>query len=506
MNLFVFVLLLILFAFNFSLVAADTQVSDNLVILDTSSGKMVVELFSDDAPQTTSNFLNLAKQKFYDGTIFHRIIKNFMIQGGDPNTKDTKNILQWGYGGSGHTIPAEFNNIVHKRGIVSMARGNDPNSASSQFFIVHKDSAFLDEKYTVFGRLATQESYDTLDKIANLETTGPSTNYIPTDIFNATIQRVEIKKRSDVEGLLDQGEPQRMSVLIEPTQKYSNGVISFNITSTWSIQEATQKSPRNPIISLLGPQNDNFSPQILIFVRNSTSNSLEEFSDETKKLYSGLINQGSLVITNEEKTTINGNDAWVRNSDGKRLASDSTFSFRYRETVFKGDKEFYTITYVNTINDFDKSLPHYNQMLDSLKIEKLDTKNGGCLIATAVYGTELAPQVQLLREVRNNVLSSTGSGTAFMAGFNEFYYTFSPTVADWERQNPLFKESVKIVLYPMLSTLSILNYVDVASEQEMIGYGLLVIFVNTGMYFVMPITLILNRKKIITYFRRYSLR
>jgi hypothetical protein len=118
--------------------------------------------------------------------------------------------------------------------------------------------------------------------------------------------------------------------------------------------------------------------------------------------------------------------------------------------------------------------------------------NGGCLIATATYGTELAPQVQLLREVRDNVVIGTGSGTAFMNTFNSFYYSFSPTVADWERQNPALKETVRVVLTPMLSTLSILNYVEIDSESEMLGYGVGIILLNAGMYFLAPAIIIMK--------------
>lgn len=110
----------------------------------------------------------------------------------------------------------------------------------------------------------------------------------------------------------------------------------------------------------------------------------------------------------------------------------------------------------------------------------------GCLIATAAYGSELAPQVQLLREVRDNVLFSTSSGTSFMSAFNTFYYSFSPTVADWERQSPIFKVVVKTAITPMLSTLSILNYVNIDSESEMLGYGIGIMLLNIGMYFVAP--------------------
>jgi hypothetical protein len=124
------------------------------------------------------------------------------------------------------------------------------------------------------------------------------------------------------------------------------------------------------------------------------------------------------------------------------------------------------------------------------------SKKGGCLIATAAFGSELAPQVQLLREIRDNVLFSTGSGTRFMDAFDAIYYTFSPTVADWERENPAFKETIKMAITPMLSTLSILNHVEIDSEQEMLGYGIGIILLNIGIYFIAPACFILSLKKL----------
>lgn len=114
-------------------------------------------------------------------------------------------------------------------------------------------------------------------------------------------------------------------------------------------------------------------------------------------------------------------------------------------------------------------------------------EGGGCLIATATYGSEMAPQVQFLREIRDNTVMSTASGTAFMAGFNQFYYSFSPTVADFEREQPIFKEFMKITLTPMLSSLSLLNYVDIDSEEEILGYGISLILLNIGMYAGIPV-------------------
>jgi hypothetical protein len=115
---------------------------------------------------------------------------------------------------------------------------------------------------------------------------------------------------------------------------------------------------------------------------------------------------------------------------------------------------------------------------------------GGCLIATATFGSELAPQVQQLRELRDNILLQTESGTTFMSGFNQFYYLFSPTIADWERENSVFKETVKVAITPLLTSLSILNYVNMDSEAEVLGYGIGIILMNIGMYFVAPVIVI----------------
>ena len=124
-----------------------------------------------------------------------------------------------------------------------------------------------------------------------------------------------------------------------------------------------------------------------------------------------------------------------------------------------------------------------------------EKKSGGCLVATAAYGTEMAPQVQLLREIRDNVLFSTSSGTGFMTSFNAVYYFFSPTIADWERQNPIFKEIVKITITPMLSTLSILNHINIDSESEMLGYGIGIMLLNIGMYFAVPTLVLVKVRK-----------
>ena len=138
--------------------------ADKVAVLHTDDGDITIRFFPDVAPNHVKNFLSLAEKGFYNGTKFHRVIPGFMIQGGDPNTK-TSDTSTWGTGGSGTNVNAEFNKISHKRGIVSMARSNSPNSASSQFFIVVKDSTFLDNQYTVFGQVT--KGMDVADKIVS---------------------------------------------------------------------------------------------------------------------------------------------------------------------------------------------------------------------------------------------------------------------------------------------------------------------------------------------------
>lgn len=158
---------------NMPVVAADnTQAfktataQGSRAIIKTKFGDVEIKFYPDVAPRHVENFIKLAKSGFYNGTIFHRVIPGFMIQGGDPNTKDTLKKDIYGQGGPGYTIKAEFSDIPHKRGIVSMARAADPDTAGSQFFIVVEDSRFLDHKYTVFGEVT--KGIGVADKIVNL--------------------------------------------------------------------------------------------------------------------------------------------------------------------------------------------------------------------------------------------------------------------------------------------------------------------------------------------------
>ena len=155
-------------------------------IIKTKFGEIELKLFPDLAPKHVENFIKLAKDGFYNGTIFHRVIPGFMIQGGDPNTKDSLKKDSYGQGGPGYTVKAEFSDTPHKRGMLSMARANDPDTAGSQFFIVVEDSRFLDRKYTVFGEVT--KGIGVADKIVSLPRNDRD---LPNDRIEMTVTIVE---------------------------------------------------------------------------------------------------------------------------------------------------------------------------------------------------------------------------------------------------------------------------------------------------------------------------
>ena len=363
---------------------AFSEDDEKLVVLDTRSGIIIIEFFTEDAPNTVDNFLELVDSGYYDRTLFHRVINGFMIQGGDPNTEISTDDLNyehdsgftfkvdstnWGTGGPGYSIQAEFNTLEHDRGIVSMARSAHPDSAGSQFFIVHQDSNFLDGEYTVFGRIITPSSFETLDIIANLET---GNRDIPTELGKAEIIEALTVPKSSAIPFLDQ---------------------HYGVEPRW-------------------------------------------------------------------------------------------MQYAFTNKIVEGDKV------VDNIPDRMITQELFDQVQSSQ-----ESQGGGCLIATAAFGSEMAPQVQFLRELRDNTVLQTESGTSFMIGFNQFYYSFSPVIADYERENPVFKEAVKLTLTPLLTSLTVLQYADIDSESEMLGYGIGIILLNIGIYFVAPAVLVMKIRK-----------
>ena len=163
---------------------------NEVAVIKTSEGDMVVQFWTDAAPNTVENFKKLARQGFYDGTIFHRIVKGFMIQGGDPNSKDPAKENSYGEGGPGYNIKAEFNDHDHERGMISMARGPDPDSAGSQFFLCLAPVRRLDHQYTTFGKLIKGD--DVLGKIGDTPVTRNSTGENSKPTKRVTIEKIDI--------------------------------------------------------------------------------------------------------------------------------------------------------------------------------------------------------------------------------------------------------------------------------------------------------------------------
>ena len=492
---------------------ASAENDDKIVIMHTNSGPLIIELFPEDAPSTVKNFLKLTKDGFYDDLIFHRIIKDFMIQGGDPLTRyegGFANIPMWGTGGANYDIPAEFNTIKHNRGIVSMARGADVNSASSQFFIVHKDSNHLDGKYTAFGKLLTEESYETLDKIANLQTLSSD---VPNDLVASQIIKAGVITRADIENPPSPEELDRLDELIsKPTltsDRYVNTEYDFSLLPPkgWTILYAEPGSgPNDPVITFLGEKKkllqgiDKYAPYIYINVNELGTKTFQESLENRIAQYKKLERSGGIEIQSEKISTIlndQGKSYAVYLLEAKQLGvlpnvpfmqailshSDFIYGITYsnHEQYFQSDMAFFD----NTLKSFDVVSEKSLKQLEDTRInmaEEEDQLGGGCLIATAAFDSEMAPQVQFLRELRDNTVLQTESGSAFMTGFNQFYYSFSPAIADYERENPVFKEVVKLTLTPLLTSLTLLQYADIDTEPEMLGYGIGIILMNIGMY------------------------
>ena len=476
------------------------KVMDPVVIVETDLGKIVIGFFPQDAPNHVQNFVKLSLSGFYDNTLFHRIIPGFMIQGGDPNTIDG-DPNTWGTGGPDERLDAEFNNIKHNRGIVSMARSADPNSGGSQFFIVHQDSNFLDEQYTVFGRIVTEESFETLDKIASVSTGSRDEPLNPEQV---RITQVTVVNRADIPDLIELTEPERIQTDVAPptgNQLFESEElgIAFSAPAGWMLQQPDKVQENSPDVVAVGSKVGVMNPVISLTIYPTDGKTIDDLISDKAEELREVVESGQLNIISQEQITINGKDAYVTNAEGLFSANGQEYNVKFKEVVIHSSENYYTFSYSNGVDDFDSQIERFDETIDSFKKlseESTTGENGGCLIATATFGSEMAPQVQKLRELRDNTILATESGTAFMSGFNQLYYSFSPAIADLERESPIFKEVVKLTITPMLSTLSILNYADINSEEEMISYGIGIILMNVGMYFAAPVIIIYKIRKL----------
>jgi len=507
------------------------EMKNKAVHITMNGGTFLIEFFPEEAPNTVHNFLKLVESGYYDGIVFHRIIPGFMIQTGDPNTKDPNSERSlWGQGGPGYQINEEFNTIQHDRGIVSMARSNHPDTAGSQFFIVLEDSNHLDGQYTAFGRLipGIPASFHALDLIATL---GTDANDAPLNLLESTIMTATILDPYTSSGLKPADRNQ--SVIEKETREggitehYYNGdhKVSFDIPYRWSVVEATG----NNLGVIMEPtdlehnvkaqvEQSGFIPKVIV---TSEKRDPREDGGVSTAFFSVQGGDDPKILSNYVFESEDGRKAHLLITTQDLQTPTETTQFKIIQLSFINSESQYSIIYVNVTEWFRYELGAFLQTADNFEIMidgKMQPINfddrpifrqliadaraepepeslppvriGGCLIATATYGSELAPQVQLLREIRDNTVLQTQSGTSFMTAFNQFYYSFSPAIADYERENIVFKETVKITLTPLLTSLTLLQYADIDSESEMLGYGISIILLNIGMYFIAPAVLI----------------
>jgi len=333
---------------------------EKFAVLETNLGTIVIEFFHEDAPNHVDNFIGLAESGFYDGTIFHRIIPGFMIQGGDPNTISGDPSI-WGQGGPTERVDAEFNTIKHNRGIVSMARSADPNSGGSQFFIIHKNSNFLDEQYTVFGRIATEESFETLDKIAGVEIGDRDR---PIDTEQVKITKAIVVNRSEVSNLLEFSEPERTQSTITPStgnQKFesSEHEIAFSVPEGWMLQEPKKTQENSPDVVAVGPKTGAINPVISFTVQQTNQRTFDEVISDQNEALQESIDLGSLRIISHDLRTVDGNKAYVTNADGYFSSNGEDVDIKFKQVLVYDTEKLYIFSYSNGVDEFDSQLPNF---------------------------------------------------------------------------------------------------------------------------------------------------
>ncbi len=293
--------------------------------------------------------------------------------------------------------------------------------------------------------------------------------------------------------------------------------------------------PNDPVLIGLGVEKDGITPYISFQALETNEESFEEIFAPLLESYRELdYGVGGGILSEEHYTGANR----IVGKHGIVLVATQTnhqlpdtpdnvtqyITIKFKQVILEAVHFHFMITYVNHENNFDEGLVDFDNMVNSFRTsmpssQKFTTpesevivlddnfseteeasngskSGGGCLIATAAFGSEMAPQVQFLREIRDNIVLQTESGTSFMTAFNQFYYSFSPTIADYERENPVFKEAVKLAITPLLASLTLLQFADIDSESEMLGYGIGVILLNVGIYFVIPAVFIMKIRKL----------
>ena len=289
-----------------------------------------------------------------------------MIQGGDPNTISGSSST-WGLGGPDNKMDSEFNDIKHNRGIVSMARSADPNSAGSQFFIVHQDSNFLDGDYTVFGRIVTNESFETLDKIAALEITSDDK---PVNAFQTRIIQATVVDRSNIVNILDLSPPQRTGEAV--TQSTGNQIfeskeldIQFSAPEGWLLQQPEKTSSMSPDVVAVGPKTDGVNPVISLTIFEAENKTIDDLINEKNNNLDQAVYAGDLKIISQKKIKSN---VYQTEATGFYVMDEINYNIKFLDVMILVEEKAYTFTYSNTVENFNDEISRFNESLDSFKI------------------------------------------------------------------------------------------------------------------------------------------
>ena len=313
-----------------------------------------------------------------------------------------------------------------------------------------------------------------------------------------------------ISNIMNLSEPSRTDSIVTATPEFTifenqDLDVKFSAPVGWMLQQPPKSSSDSPDVVAVGAKMDGFNPNITLTIKDATGKTIDELITEKNQILDQAVYLNKLEIINQEKIKSN---VYQTEAIASFVTNDVELKIKFIEAMIFTNEKSYTFAYSNTVENFDNDFSKFNESLNSFEIlsqqssesksteentNQQSEEGGGCLIATATYGSEMALEVQQLRELRDNQLLNTKSGSIFMTGFNDVYYSFSPYIADYERENPYFKEAVKIAITPMISTLSLMENAE--SESEVLGIGLSVILLNLGMYLAVPAIVVIGIRK-----------
>ncbi|WOV93650.1 MAG: CFI-box-CTERM domain-containing protein [Candidatus Nitrosoabyssus spongiisocia] len=336
---------------------------------------------------------------------------------------------------------------------------------------------------------------------------------VPNDPKQATILSASITTRAQIQNSLDLDEPKRITITTIPESnsdytQYTNEKfgVSFAVPTTWAGQSLDPVDENTPDFVTVGPL-INGNPTVLQFKTVSLSNiTADEYLDNFKAIINEDITSGFLDVISEEEIVVDGNVHLSFHQYGIFLNCGNSYHTNTIQATIVGTDEIYQLVYLIDGNRTSEKQSVFERALETFTVSDSkqitstpddindkslqdNSQEGGCLVATAAFNTELSPEIQQLREFRDDIVLKTESGSIFMTNFNQIYYSFSPILADAERDNPALQLMIRSTLTPLFSSLLLLDQLNIDSEIEMLTYGIGIIILNLTLYIIAPILL-----------------